>query len=291
MLTPDSSEPPDRPVVVRVTSRRPEPALVAATLVLGLVVLALWKPWVGGGQGADSTVPGATGLTAAVPSGVPRASASPATAGPAFEAVAPTLPSLFGLDLGSMGMTDPHPAWGIAVAYAPSANIALAVAGRPSTFTPVVDWARQGGVGPGPSGGSRPGPAGTGPIMDHPRTVTIAVAVTWPPMPRPRAVRLLRLGTIASSAGEITRLPTAQPLSLAEPLPLLVRMVPPGSDPFDPVPSVDWELASGTFFLPSHGPPAEVGGWLMGGWRPGAYAFVVTQADGTTRTLPFVLRG
>src|SRR5450759_5145630 len=81
------------------------------------------------GQGADSTVPGATGLTAAVPSGAPRPSASPATAGPAFEAVAPTLPSLFGLDLGSMGMTDPHPAWGIAVAYAPSPNIDRAGAG------------------------------------------------------------------------------------------------------------------------------------------------------------------
>lgn len=291
MRTPDSAEAPDRPVLLQVASRRrTEPTLVVAALALGLVGLALWKPWAGGGQAAHSTPPGATGFGAAVASEVPRPSASPATAAPAFDAAATPLPSLFGLDLGFMGTTDPHAAWGIAVAYAPSANVILAVGGRLQTFTPVVDWALQGDAQPGPSVGARRVPAGAGPIMDHPQTVTIAVAVTWPPMPRPRGLRLLRLGTIVSGAA-ILPLPTAEPVPLAEPLPLLVLMVPPGPDSFDPVPSLDWELTSGTFFLPSQGPPAEIGGWLAGGWSPGAYAFEVTQADGTTRTLPFVLRG
>jgi hypothetical protein len=82
-----------------------------------------------------------------------------------------------------------------------------------------------------------------------------------------------------------------QRVKLAQPLPLLVLLAPYGVDSLDPGPLIDSELTAGTFFLPSHRPPADVGSWLTGGWRPGAYAFVVTQADGTPRTLPFVLRG
>jgi hypothetical protein len=77
----------------------------------------------------------------------------------------------------------------------------------------------------------------------------------------------------------------------SQPLPLLVRQAPPGFDSLDPVPLVDRELPAGTFFLPSEGHATDVGGWLTGGWRPGAYAFVVTQSDGSIRTLPFVLGG
>jgi hypothetical protein len=295
--TPDSPETPDHPVVVRVTSRRRiEPALVVGVLVLAMLGLALWKPWVDASVAVVSPAPAATGLDAAAASAAPALAApppaaSPAVAAPAFEPGAAVLPALFGLDLGFMGTTDAHAAWGVAVAYAPSANIARAVSGRLPTFTPVVDWALQAGAGGGPGGVSRHGPSDAGPTMDHPRAVTMAVAVTWPSMPRPRAVRLLRLGTIASASGRIAPLPAAQPIQLSEALPLLVRVASPGSDAFDAAPSDRWALTSGTFFLPSHGPPGDVGGWLTGGWRPGAYAFVVTQADGSTRTLPFVLRG
>jgi hypothetical protein len=104
-------------------------------------------------------------------------------------------------------------------------------------------------------------------------------------MPPPRAVRLVQTGTIGSTGGAVTRLPAAQPIPLSEPLPLLARPA------VGPAPGIDRELTSGTFFLPSAGPPTDVGGWLTGGWRPGAYAFVVTRSDGSTRTLSFVLRG
>jgi hypothetical protein len=274
MLIPDGTEPRDRPVVVRVASRRRvEPALVVAVLVLTLVGVALWKPWVNGDRDADSAPPRATGLGAAVASDAPRPAAVAATPRQRGGAVTRALPALYGLDLAYMGTADPHAAWGIAVAYAPTGNIALAVAGRRPTITPVVDWeAQQGRAVPDP-------------IMDHPRTVTIAVAVTWPHMPPPRAVRLVQTGMIASTGGAVTRLPAAQPIPLSEPLPLLVRLA------VGPAPGIDWELISGTFYLPSEGPPTDVRGWLTGGWHPGAYAFVVTQSDGSTRSLSFVLRG
>jgi hypothetical protein len=292
MLTPDGTDPPDRPVVVRVTSGRTmQPALMIATLVVTLVGVALWKPWANGGQDAGSP-PRAARPGPAVAPAEPRPATAAATPRRADAAVRPALPALYGLDLSLMGTDDGHASWGIAVAHAPSGTIARAVAGRLPTFAPVVDWVSlKGGASPGPTGFSRRGLPATGPIIDHPGTVTIAVAVTWPPMAPPRAVRLVRTGTIASTDGAVIRLPAARPIPLAEPLPLLVRLEAPGFESFDIVPVIDWELRPGTFFLPAEGHPPDVAGWLTGGWRPGSYAFLVTQWDGSTRKLPFVLRG
>ncbi len=283
--------PPVLPIQPR---RRVEPGLVVAVMLVALVAIAIWKPWTG-----SAALPGVLprASLAAADNGSPPASSVPTTpASPvprnviALQPAGP-IPPLDGLDLRAMSLSDPHAAWGVAVAYTPTLAIESAIWGGRSTVTPVVDWEA---IAPRSVSRStttallRRGPAG--PTLDHPGSTTIAVAVTWPSDIAPRGVSLRWLWPAAPSVPAASIVDSG-PIPLSEPLPLLARLAPSRVAGGGHTGAFPWERSSGTFFLAPGDPPSTVAGWIAHRWAPGQYAFVVTLADGTSRSLRFVIGG
>ncbi|MHB8672580.1 MAG: hypothetical protein ACYDAK_02750 [Candidatus Limnocylindrales bacterium] len=282
------------PVVPIRPRRRFEPGLVVAVMLAALVAIAIWKPWTGS-AGLPGVLPRAS-VAAAVQVSPPAASVPATTAGPGPRVVialqpAGPIPPLDGLDLRAMNSSDPHAAWGVAVAYTPTLAIESAVWGGRSTVTPVVDWeaiAPRSVGQPVTTALLRRGSAG--PTLDHPGSTTIAVAVTWPSDIAPRSVTLRWLWPAAPGV-PVPSIVDSGPIPLSEPLPLLVRLAPSRVSGGGQTAAFPWERSSGTFFLTPGDPPSTVAGWLAHSWAPGQYAFVVTLADGTSRSLRFVLGG
>ncbi|MBF6606752.1 MAG: hypothetical protein IVW53_14545 [Chloroflexi bacterium] len=282
------------PVVPIRPHRRVEPGLVVAVTLAALVATAIWKPWTG--SAAPPGVLPQARVAAAVQVPPPASSVPVTSAGPGPRVVialqpAGPIPPLDGLDLRAMSPSDPHAAWGVAVAYTPTLAIESAVWGGISTVTPVVDWeaiAPRSVGQPVTTAILRRGSAG--PTLDHPGSTTIAVAVTWPSDIAPRGVSLRWLWPAR------TQVPAASivdggPIPLREPLPLLVRLAPSRVGGGGHTATFRWQRRSGTFFLAPGDPPSTVAGWLAHSWVPGQYAFVVTLADGTSRSLRFVIGG
>lgn len=272
----------DRPAVVRLTGRR-RTGSTGAVVILGLLLVAvsIWKPWganPGAIAGAPSIGPRATlGAQVALRTATPSATPAEVVAGPGHEI-------LDGIDLAFMAASDPHPAFGVAAAYVPPANVSPAAASGAPSATPVVDWVSL-----------RPDNAGPGPILDRPDSPTVALAATWPPGPPPRALTLRYLGPVLRPNGTSPSGTPARVISLVAPVPRLAQVVrfalPRSAGGPDTSDSFNVDAQSGTFFLPPARPPTDPGGWLTRGWPPGAYEFIVSQADGTMIRLQFVLGG
>jgi hypothetical protein len=251
---------PDRPELVPVGRRDGwRPALAAVVVLALLLGAAVWKPWEGDRQMAAVPVqipPGAGGgLVPALTSGPGETAASIATPRPT--------PATFGaLNLEVMGTTDPHPAWGVAVAYVSRTQIDNATRRGSPTVTPVVSWEL---IEP-----DRPTP---GPRLDHPNVTSVAIAATWPPGTRAVAIRLFHT---PFGPGPGAR----QEVALGESLSGRVGQTAsqdPGSAP-----------TSGAFFVaPSRMQPGDPAAWLGRGWPSGAYRLEVQLEGGAHATLPF----
>ena len=249
------------------------PARLVAIVLVVLVAGAIWKPWAspGGPTAASSARPGTTAPSAAVSTPVPSGGSDHPTVG--LEGPT-TPPPVAALDLVTMGVADGHDDWGIAVASVDRARIVQAVRGLEATVTPTVRWTSLAGL------------ASSGSALNDPDSVTIAIAVTWPGDLRPRSVELVDQGAPGSLDGGSGRGRSAGPVALIDPLPQLVRLSPAGLAHANPLDHVEWQLLSGTFFLPSADPPVDPLGWLTDGWRPGRYAFRVSL-PGESVTIPF----
>ncbi len=128
---------------------RIEPAAVVILAAVVIMAAGLWKPW---GAAAAPLPTSALGASAAAGIGA-AGRPFPAVSGLLTEApslrTAPA-PSLDGLGLSFMGVTDLHRAWGVAAAYVPRGVIRDAARRGQADVTPVVDSV---------SGGSRTRPA------------------------------------------------------------------------------------------------------------------------------------
>lgn len=240
--------------------------VVAVAVVLAA---AVWKPWEVGRP---------TGRTAAVqvPAGAEVGLLPAITSDPReTDAPAPTprqTPITFaGLDLEIMGTADPHPAWGVAVAYVSRTQFDNAARRRSPTVTPVVSWELI-----------EPGRHAPGPTLDHPAVTSVAIAPTWPLGIRPRSIQVFftpfGLGpTTGTSADPAAR----QAIPLGRSLSSRLRDgagQPPGS-----------VFTSGDFFLPSSTPLGDPAGWIGSGWPSGAYVLEVDLEGGVRSTLPFTI--
>ena len=245
------------------------PALLAISALAILVTAVIWKPWEAGRPAsatATGPVPGAShgGLLPPTTSGPGAADAFPA--GPVE-----TFPTFAGLDLEIMDSSDPHAAWGVAVAYVSGTQIVNAMVGRSPTVTPVVSWEL---IDPG---------GGLGPTLDHPGTTSIAIAATWPVAIRPMAIRLFFTPyNVGISTGPDPRPPAGSELRLGVPLSVRLGAAPsPGAGP-----------TSGAFFLPpGPGLPHDPASWTGHGWAAGDYVLAVELGGGVRMDLPFAIRG
>lgn len=261
---------PDRLELVSVGRRNGwRPALLGVTALAIVLTAAVWKPWEGG-RPATATAPGP------VPAGS-RAGLLPATtSGPVATdgfttGPAPTFATFFGLNLELMGSSDPHAAWGVAVAYVSRTQFDNATAAGSSTVTPVVSWEL---IDPG---------GGLGPTLDHPGTVSVAIAATWPSGTRPLAVRASFTPYNAGIAtGPEPRPAAGTEVGLGEPLSsLLGTAAGPGIGP-----------TSGSFFLPPvKVAPDDPASWVGHGWAAGDYVLTVELEGGARMDLPFAIRG
>lgn len=235
------------------STRSPAPMAVAAvrpggrrrlvgSVIVGLafVTAALWKPWPAGTAGPRPPSPVVAAPWAAAP-------------GPVL--VGPATPS--GLDLSFIGPLDTHRAWGVAAAYVPRRVLRDALVAGRSTVVPVADWTLAGAADPV--------------TLNHPDSIAVAVAVTWPSSVRPSSVALLGVGG---------------PRPLGDPLPALATRAGPAPAVRDAVDQVAWSAVSGAFFLPPTA-PSGLAGWLGGGWPSGTYTFLVEMAGGGRILLPF----
>jgi hypothetical protein len=232
---------------------------VAAALLIGV---AVWKPWEDGRpatRGPIGALPDASSVL------IPAATSGPAAR---LAPVGSPAPTIAGLNLAVMGTADPHPAWGVAVAYVPRNQIDAAVLRGSPTVTPVVDWELI-----------EPGRAAPGPVLDHPGVVSVAIAATWPPGARPLAIHL-----------------RSSPFPVASPSP---RHGPAGEVALPP-PLATWietlsgetpgaGLGSGAFYLPAEKPPSDPEGWTGRGWPPGVYTLEVDMEGGARAILPFTI--
>jgi hypothetical protein len=262
--------PPDRPELVSVGRRNGwRPALLAVTALAIVLTAAVWKPWEGR-RPATAIAPGSVptdsrgGLLPATTSGPDATDGF--TTGPAE-----TFATFSGLNLELMGSSDPHAAWGVAVAYMSRTQIDDATAGGSSTVTPVVSWEL---IDPG---------GGLGPTLDHPGTVSVAIAATWPSGTRPLAVRASFTPYNAGIAtGPEPRPAAGTEVGLGEPLSsLLGTAASPGPGP-----------TSGSFFLPPvKVVPGDPASWVGHGWAAGDYVLTVELQGGARMDLPFAIRG
>ncbi len=262
--------PQERLELVRVGRRNGwRPAFLAVAVLAVLLTAAIWKPWEGGRPAiatGPSPVPAATrgGLLPATTGGPGVTDGSPG-------APRSTVATFFGLDLEIMGTSDPHAAWGVAVAYVSRPQIDNAIAGRSPTVTPVVSWEL---IDPG---------GGLGPTLDHPGTVSVAIAATWPSGTRPLAVRAF---FTPYNAGIATG-PEPRPAAGIE-----VGLDGPLSSLLGTAASPEAGPTSGSFFLPpakvASGGPAS---WIGHGWAAGDYVLDVELEGGARMDLPFAIRG
>lgn len=269
----------DRPEVVRVPGAGAEPALVALLAVVVLVGAAIWKPWANGPDTLARPVPAEVVVQ---PRTTPRAAAPITDA--AIVTVAGDQP-IAGLDISIMGLADTHRAWGVAAAYVPVTQIAVATRRRLSSIRPVVDWQA---VGPGSriELGNRVELPGTGQAIS-----TVALAVTWPSGRSPHEIRLFYRSPGVQNGPELsTRLRTRE-MSLVRPLPGIAMFSWQADGEAVDSSEAAWTHASGVFYLPPSDPlPTRPRHWLTSGWPAGAYEFRVTDADGTS-VVAFWLRG
>jgi hypothetical protein len=270
----------DRPEVVRVMpGARAEPALVALLAVVVLVGAAIWKPWASGSDAPARTVPAEVVVQ---PRTTPRAAAP--TAHQVIVTVTGDQP-IAGLDISRMGLADAHLAWGVAAAYVPVTQIAVASRRRLSSVRPVVDWQV---VEPGTRAvpGNRVELPTTGQAV-----ATVALAVTWPSGRSPHEIRLFYRSPGVQNGPELsTRLRTRE-MSLVRPLPGIAMFSWQADGNAVDTSDAAWTDASGVFYLPPSDPlPTRPRHWLGSGWPAGAYEFRVTDADGTS-VVAFWLRG
>ncbi len=276
----------DRPEVVRVTpGARAEPLLVALLAVVVLVGAAIWKPWANGPDAPARPVPAEVVVQ---PRTTPRAAAP--TADAAIVTVTGDQP-IAGLDISRMGLADAHRAWGVAAAYVPVTQIAVATRRRLSSVRPVVDWhAVEPGNRAEPGDRAHPGKR-----LDLPATgqavATVALAVTWPSAKSPREIRLFYRSPGVQNGPELsTRLRTRE-MSLVRPLPGIAMFSWQADGEAVDTSEVAWTHASGVFYLPPSDPlPTRPRHWLVSGWPAGAYEFRVTDGEGTY-VVAFWLRG
>jgi hypothetical protein len=184
-----------------------------------------------------------------------------------------------GLDISRMGLADAHRAWGVAAAYVPVTQIAVATRRRLSSVRPVVLWQA---VEPG----RRVELPATGQAV-----ATVALAATWPSARSPREIRLFYRSPGVQNGPELsTRLRTRE-MSLVRPLPGIAMFAWQADGEAVDASDAAWTHASGVFYLPPSDPfPTRPRHWLTSGWPAGAYEFRVTDADGTS-VVAFWLRG
>ena len=270
----------DRPEVVRVMpSARAEPALVGLLAVVVLVGAAVWKPWAYGPDAQARPVPAEVVVQ---PRTTPRAATPIADA--AIVIVTGDQP-IAGLDISRMGLADAHRAWGVAAAYVPVTQIAVATRRRLSSVRPVVDWqAVESGNQAEP--GNRVELPGTGQAI-----ATVALAVTWPSGRSPHEIRLFYRSPGVQNGPELSTRLTTREMSLVRPLPGIAMFAWQADGYAVDNSDAAWTDASGVFYLPPSDPlPTRPRHWLTSGWPAGAYEFRVTDADGTT-VVAFWLRG
>ena len=276
----------DRPEVVRVIpGARAKPAFVALMVVVVLVGAAIWKPWANGPDAPARTVPAEVVVQ---PRTTPRAAAP--TAHQVIVTVTGDQP-IAGLDISRMGLADAHRGWGVAAAYVPVTQIAVATRRRLSSVRPIVDWRA---VEPGNR--AKPGNrAESGNRVEIPATgqavATVALAVTWPSGRSPHEIRLFYRSPGVQNGPELsTRLRTRE-MSLVRPLPGIAMFAWQGDGNAVDTSDAAWKDASGVFYLPPSDPlPTRPRHWLTSGWPAGAYEFRVMDAEETT-VVAFWLRG
>jgi hypothetical protein len=270
----------DRPEVVRVIpGARAEPALVALLVVVVLVGAAIWKPWASGSDAPARPLPAQVVVQPLI---TPRAATPIADA--AIVTVTGDQP-ITGLDISRMGLADAHRGWGVAAAYVPVTQIAVATRRRLSSVRPIVEWQA---VEPG-------NPVDPGNRVELPATgqavATVALAVTWPSGRSPHEIRLFYRSPGVQNGPELsTRLRTRE-MSLVRPLPGIAMFAWQGDGNAVDTSDAAWTDASGVFYLPPSDPlPTRPRHWLTSGWPAGAYEFRVMDAEETT-VVAFWLRG
>ena len=271
---------PERPEIASVVSApRAEPALVAFLAIVVLVGAAIWKPWASGLDAQARPVPAEVVVQ---PRTTPRAAAP--TAAAAIVTVTGDQP-IAGLDISRMGFADGHRAWGVAAAYVPVTQIAVATRRRLLSVRPLADWQA---VEPGTRvvPGNRVELPATGQAIS-----TVALAVTWPSAMSPHEIRLFYRSPGVPIGPELsTRLRTRE-MSLVRPLPGIAMFAWQADGNAVDTSDAAWTDASGVFYLPPSDPlPTRPRQWLSSGWPAGAYEFRVTNADGTS-VVAFWLRG
>jgi hypothetical protein len=260
----------EHPVLARVDStQRAQPAIVALLAIVALIGTAVWKPW----ASVSEARPGPTAV-AAQPAITPEPAQTPYGA-IVVEGVEP----IVALDTSIMGFADGHRSWGVAAAYVPVSQVAVAARKRLPSVTPVVDWKAAEPVHP------------VG-IPATPQAVAIvALAVTWPSDILPRDIRLF-YRTVAVQVGpELSTRVRTREMPLLRPLPGIAMFAwQAGSDVVDPS-HLSWSRAPGVFYLPPSALPVRPRDWLTAGWPAGEYEFRVENADGELSRVRFLLGG
>ena len=261
----------ERPEVVRVVGASDaKPALVALLVIVALVGVAAWKPWASAAQARPAPAD-----VASQPAVTPAPAETPYGA-----IVVQGVQPIAALDTSIMGFTDGHRAWGVASAYVPVSQIAIAVRKRLPSVTPVVDWKAA-------------EPAHRIEIPATAQAVaTVALAVTWPPDTLPNDIRLFYRTPAVQVGPELSVRPRTREIPLVRPFPGIAMFDwQAGSDVVDPS-HLSWSRASGVFYLPPSEPlPVRPRDWLGSGWPAGDYEFRVQNVDGRTSTARFSLRG
>jgi hypothetical protein len=255
----------ERPEIARVVgASHAKPALVVLLAIVALIGAATWKPW--------AIAPDMQARPTLAEVAVQPSPASVVTLG----GVQPIL----ALDASIMGFTDGHRAWGVAAAYVPVTEIAVAARRRLPSVTPVVDWKAA-------------EPAHRIEIPATAQAVaTVALAVTWPSDTLPRDIRLFYRTPAVQVGPELSVRPRTREIPLVRPFPGIAMFEwQAGSDVVDPS-HLSWSRASGVFYLPPSEPlPLRPRDWLTSGWPAGEYEFRVQNVDARTSAVRFSLRG
>jgi hypothetical protein len=261
----------ERPEVVRVVgASSAKPALVALLVIVVLIGMAAWKPW----ASAPERRP-ALADVAAQPLVTPVAAETPYGA-----IVVQGVQPIVALDTSIMGFIDGHRAWGVAAAYVPVSQIAVAARKHLPSVTPVVDWKAT-------AAAHRTEIPATAQAV-----ATVALAVTWPSDTLPTDIRLFYRTPAVQVGPELSVRPRTREIPLVRPFPGIAMFDwQAGSDVVDPS-HLSWSRASGVFYLPASEPlPVRPRDWLGSGWLAGDYEFRVQNVDGRLSTVPFSLRG
>jgi hypothetical protein len=261
----------EHPVLARVASaQRAQPAIIAFLAIVALIATAVWKPW----AGVSEARPGPTAV-AAQPGITPEPAQTP-YGSVLVEGVQPIL----ALDTSIMGFADGHRSWGVAAAYVPVSQVAIAARKRLPSVTPVVDWKAADPV-------HRPEVPATAQAV-----AVVALAVTWPSDTLPRDIRLFYRTATVQAGPELSTRARTREMPLLRPLPGIAMFAwQAGSDVVDPS-HLSWSRAPGVFYLPpSAALPVRPRDWLTAGWPGGEYEFRVENADGALSQVRFSLGG